>query len=438
MANSSIHIASGGAGYFAHNSRESETVNSIFSDEKNYCSCSKNEAFKIYKEELKKRSEKYTERTKQKLQKNTITHLSAIVNFNKNHTPEDMKKLCDHLEKRLDTKIIQFSMHRDEGYVSPAGEKIKNYHAHIEFLGLDSQGNSVRKKLDKKFLIELQSDTAKILNMERGINYTQEQIKRPKRLDTHEYKAHKQKESKQVLTTQKDLKKEILKLRTELQERGAGRNDYAELEQLNKEFKKQIKAKELTTEGLQERIENLKNKNQTLESENEDKSTKINTLLKQNKSLQEQNKTLNEELTKSEPKITHSSNMDDLESEINQDIKKLSNKYLTKKRGLLSSNTVIAEPKSFLDKVKSIALRTESIIKRCYAELQKQIVEFKKEITNLKEKIVKLEQEKTATKEEKDKSKDLSPAGEKLSEVAEFIRNKKIKELAKQKKGRER
>ena len=36
MATSSIHIEAGASGYFAHNSRESKTVNSIFDDEKNF------------------------------------------------------------------------------------------------------------------------------------------------------------------------------------------------------------------------------------------------------------------------------------------------------------------------------------------------------------------------------------------------------------------
>ena len=68
MAISSIHFASGHSGYFSHNSREAHTNNAIFSDEENYCSTSKDEAFQIYREELKIRSEAYEKRTGQKLQ----------------------------------------------------------------------------------------------------------------------------------------------------------------------------------------------------------------------------------------------------------------------------------------------------------------------------------------------------------------------------------
>lgn len=179
MAISSIHIENGKPGYFAHNSREAETKNSIFTDEKNYCSCSKDEAFKIYRTELNKRKETYINNTKQKFQAKTVTHLSAILNFNKEHTPADIKKVCDHLEKILDTKVIQYSLHRDEGHTIEKNSEgihnklyetidIKNYHAHIEFMGIDSNGKSLKQKIDKSFLKKLQTDVAKILNMKRG------------------------------------------------------------------------------------------------------------------------------------------------------------------------------------------------------------------------------------------------------------------------------
>lgn len=191
MAISSIHIENGKPGYFAHNSREAETKNSIFTDEKNYCSCSKDEAFKIYRTELRKRKETYINNTKQKFQAKTVTHLSAILNFNKEHTPADIKKVCDHLEKILDTKVIQYSMHRDEGHTIEKNSEdihnklyetidIKNYHAHIEFMGINSKGKSLKQKIDKPFLKKLQTDVAKILNMKRGqeSGYSKEEYKK--------------------------------------------------------------------------------------------------------------------------------------------------------------------------------------------------------------------------------------------------------------------
>lgn len=267
MAKSSIHIEAGGGGYFAHNSRETPTVNSVFSDEQNFCSCSKEDAFKLYRSELQIRSEAYTERTGQKLQKNAITHLSAIVNFNKDHTPEDMQRVCELLERKLDTKVLQMAMHRDEGKSADD----KNYHAHIEFMGLDSRGESVRRKLDRPTLRELQSEVSKTLGMERGHDYAKERLPRPKRLDTYEYKAHKEgieKEVKKVvLATQKDLNAEIALLRSQLKEQGATRSEYAQLEQINRELKEQIKAKDLTVDQLTKSLETVRTINHYSEGE---------------------------------------------------------------------------------------------------------------------------------------------------------------------------
>lgn len=257
MAISSIHFAAGHSGYFDHNSREAETNNAIFKDEKNYCSANKKEAFELFKKELALRTEAYTERTGQKLQKSTTTHLSAIFNFNKDTTPEQAHKVCEYLEKVLDTKVVQLAMHRDEGHIIEADSEaihdslkkeiaIKNYHGHIEMLGIDSQGNSIRKKLDKPTLRQIQTDVANILGMERGreTSYTKEEYekimahmlpkeeyetkrdynrafgyfakelglyksKKSKRLDTYEYKEMAKQRGEAVKELEKDLKKEL-------------------------------------------------------------------------------------------------------------------------------------------------------------------------------------------------------------------------------------
>lgn len=263
MAKSSIHIEAGSGGYFAHNSREAPTVNSVFSDEQNFCSCSKEDAFKLYRSELQIRSEAYTERTGQKLQKNAITHLSAIVNFNKDHTPEDMQRVCDLLERKFDTKVIQYAMHRDEGKSADD----KNYHAHIEFMGLDSKGESVRRKLDRPTLKALQSEVAQTLGMTRGKDYAKERTPRPKRLDTYEYKAHAKAVEEVKIATEKDLKAEVAQLRSQLKEQGATRADYAELEKINRELQEQIKAKDLTVDQLTTQLETVRSLNRYAESE---------------------------------------------------------------------------------------------------------------------------------------------------------------------------
>ena len=242
---SSIHIEKANIGEFYHNSREKKTKNSIFSTKDNYCNIKANEAMELYFSELKKRTELYRKRTGKKLHKKTITLFSAIINLNEKHTKEDLKKIVRFIEKRYNTKVIQLAIHKDEGHIDENGNKIINYHAHILFMGIDNEGISVRRKMDRKDLITLQDEIAKILNMPRGINYTQEKKKRPKRLDTYEYK--------RAMKLKND---EVAKLKNELQQK----------DEENKKLKKdlllknaQIRKLELTKQGLEKRIQKLKN-----------------------------------------------------------------------------------------------------------------------------------------------------------------------------------
>jgi len=69
--------------------------------------------------------------------------------------------------------------------------------------------------------------------------------------NTYEYKSHKKEESKTVKAKQKDLKEDIAKLKKQLQEQGARREQYAQLEQFNRDLKAKIKAKDLTIEQMQ-------------------------------------------------------------------------------------------------------------------------------------------------------------------------------------------
>jgi len=269
MAKSSIHIENGNAGFLAHNDRSKATVNSIFKHNKNEIWNSKEDAFKMYRFELAARSDAYTKRTHQKLQKKTTTHLSAIVNLNENHNLDDVKKVASLLERELDTKVFQIALHRDEGHINDEGEEVVNFHAHIEFMGLDQEGRSIRQKLKKKMLMDLQSETAMVLKMERGKEYVKGMHPRPKRLDTYEYKAHKKEESKTVKAKQKDLKEDIAKLKKQLQEQGAKRQQYAELEQLNRDLKARIKAKELTIEQMRQQIDQLNTNLWATETQNQ-------------------------------------------------------------------------------------------------------------------------------------------------------------------------
>lgn len=333
MATSSIHIQRAVQGSVGHNSREHFSYSVVFKSEHNECTTDIKEAYKTYRSELQIRTEAYTERTGQKLQKKAVTQLSAVINLEQHHTLKDLEPIKAELERLFDTTIYQMAIHRDEGklvnkadgtelysgkdfFLNPEKnelffdkkftkpvpmndyEIVKNYHAHIEMMGLDSKGNAIRQKMNKVALQGLQTTVAKTLNMERGKprdGYTKEEMKQilkvvgkksdyenttlyaqkfnesakelgifkesDKRKDTHKFKddgAEREKAKRQVLATQKDLNAEIAQLRSQLKEQGATRADYAEVEKIKREFTEQIKAKELSNDDLKKNLETVR------------------------------------------------------------------------------------------------------------------------------------------------------------------------------------
>jgi len=237
-------------GYLRHNTREKATPNSIFrvNEETVKYRHEADEAFSLALNILADREWKYQQRTGQKVQKSVIKHFSAVVNLEPHHTMEDVHEVVKYIQDTLDTAVVQIAIHRDEGHTvqNPhTHEKIPmiNDHAHIEFIGLDSQGNSIRRKMSRAFLQQLQTNVARILGMRRGkpnSTKTKEEKKATKRLGTYEYKKHKARESKTIQDqrlTMRLLKEENRKLRAELQANKALRVDYAQVEQMVNETK---------------------------------------------------------------------------------------------------------------------------------------------------------------------------------------------------------
>ena len=186
--------------------------------------------------------------------------IGAVVNLEQHHTLKDLEKIKDELEKVFDTKVFQMAIHRDEGkikhkvsgdylvsgtdfFLNPKDNNLyydkkytkplnlqdyeieKNYHAHIEMMGLKSDGKAIRQDMNKFKLSKLQDFVAESLQMERGKNYRIE--KSSKRLDTHEFKAQAKiiNDLKKDLVSEKDLKQKIQELKKELQDEKAKRPD---------------------------------------------------------------------------------------------------------------------------------------------------------------------------------------------------------------------
>lgn len=371
MGKSSIHLQTAKGGTVLHNARENYSKSVVFTDEKNELWNDSKTAFKMFRDELEVRTKAYTERTGQKLHKTTSTMISGVVNLEQHHTLKDMEKIKDYLEKEFGTKVIQMSVHRDEGklinkenqdlklvsgkdfFLNAKDNKLyfdskfenkinmnewqieKNYHGHFEMLGLDNEGKTLRKKMNIIKLSKLQDFTAQSLGMERTISNVivnekgkaqRKSTTNKKRLDTHEFKEQAKiiNETKKDLVSEKDLKKEILELKKELQEEKAKRPDYAKLENMNKLLLERVHEKNLTINDFKIEIDTYKKEREqlkkdifhpTLKKSDDTPATNLevaNHYIKQNKSLKEQNKVLENKVITLEDKIVSSSPQNDL------------------------------------------------------------------------------------------------------------------------------
>jgi hypothetical protein len=371
MGKSSIHLQTAKGGTVLHNARENYSKSVVFTDEKNELWNDSKTAFKMFRDELEVRTKAYTERTGQKLHKTTSTMISGVVNLEQHHTLKDMEKIKDYLEKEFGTKVIQMSVHRDEGklinkenqdlklvsgkdfFLNAKDNKLyfdskfenkinmnewqieKNYHGHFEMLGLDNEGKTLRKKMNIIKLSKLQDFTAQSLGMERTLSNVivnekgkaqRKSTTNKKRLDTHEFKEQAKiiNETKKDLVSEKDLKKEILELKKELQEEKAKRPDYAKLENMNKLLLERVHEKNLTINDFKIEIDTYKKEREqlkkdifhpTLKKSDDTPATNLevaNHYIKQNKSLKEQNKVLENKVITLEDKIVSSSPQNDL------------------------------------------------------------------------------------------------------------------------------
>ena len=143
MGKSSIHLQTAKAGTILHNERENYSKSVVFLDETNEIWNDSKTAFKLFREELAIRSEAYTKRTKQKLQKNTSTMISGVVNLEQHHTLKDMEKIKDYLEQRDHFKFYSYTQAQIRQY--------QTEHKKIMAIDNDQVRDQAFKNLDKKF-----------------------------------------------------------------------------------------------------------------------------------------------------------------------------------------------------------------------------------------------------------------------------------------------
>ena len=466
---SSIHIQKSSAGSVHHNSRENFSHSVVFTDEKNELLNNAKESFTIYRDELKIRSEAYSNSTGQKLQSRAVTQLSAVINLEQHHTMKDLEKIKTYLEKEFDTKVFQMAIHRDEGklkekttgnylvsgtdfFLNPKDNKHyydkkytkplnldnytieKNYHAHIEMMGLKSDGKAIRQDMNRFKLSKLQDFVAESLQMQRGKNYLID--KSSKRLDTHEFKQAKKiennvlKSAKEHIKTKtiplakaKKLQELINTLRAELKENGATRADYAQLEELNKALKTEVKNKTLTIEQLQQQTNSLRT--QLLNSEKE-----VNTLKTQINSLEAQkgsNPSIDTNLT-----IKSDSNPNMAYLIAHKTIEKDFERSFEKKE-VINANTFQTESVQVLTPVpeeQSLYSRIKNNFKGMFEYMQKQYFELMQKFQELEKKNKELTNENAELKAKVKTLESEAPKQIKKDPVLELLREAESKSFS--------
>lgn len=80
---------------------------------------------------------------------------------------EQLRQLAVALEKRFGIKTMQIHIHRDEGYQNAKDWK-PDLHAHMHFDWTKPNGKSLG--LTKSHMAEIQTITADVLGMERGVS----------------------------------------------------------------------------------------------------------------------------------------------------------------------------------------------------------------------------------------------------------------------------
>lgn len=255
---SSINIQAGKGSNFAESSREFEPRYLLPQEHRlsNQLLVTADQARAVLANEIAARSARYRERTGQRIQSKTTTHFSAVVNLDAHHGIEDVQRIADHLEQTLGTKVVQIAVHRDEGHMGEDGRPEYNWHAHLEFVGLDEQGASIARKMNRHYLRDLQAFTAKTLNM----SYTPltDQERPRKRLEHREFRESKKRETVTVQPLKNEIADkdaEIVTLRRRAEEAEKRAKDAEKRTEIALEA---LKAAQATIEAQKGEIERLK------------------------------------------------------------------------------------------------------------------------------------------------------------------------------------
>ena len=310
MRKGTFSVQTANANSSRHNSRELAPKYLIDSSQKNYYELiTPDNEFKSLAQNI------YKEKIKQTMQKKQVDNLiqETVLTLRPEQNENDVKDLFKKLNKKYGGhELLEVAIHRDEGYFLKDDiayyptknilfkdndwyvcsdssiqkpkvtdfdtkvninefEKVYNYHAHAKFSMFDrATGKTARmQKKDMSERIKFVSDNLGLAYApDKATSHIKKSVNQVK--DEHLAKARtmeqvKEKESKllkttfdQLLATKKDLAAAQAEVREKMKELGAAREDYAKLEQLNRDLKEKINEKDLTIEEMQDKFNSLK------------------------------------------------------------------------------------------------------------------------------------------------------------------------------------
>lgn len=124
--------------------------------------CGKSDS-QVFQEELAK-----AERKGGRVPKEENSLWEGVLNLNQHHTLEDAQRVAKHIEEKFNVICTRIAVHRDEGHINERGIVQYNIHAHLNFVTYKDGKQNWRRENVKDGFIQLQTDIAQMLDMERG------------------------------------------------------------------------------------------------------------------------------------------------------------------------------------------------------------------------------------------------------------------------------
>lgn len=106
--------------------------------------------------------------TRKKLHAKATPIREAVVNIEEGTTMRDLLRLSSRLNERFGISIFQIAIHRDEGFFNSDSNKL-NLHAHL-VADWTNPTNGESIKLNRQDMAEMQTITAEVLGMQRGVS----------------------------------------------------------------------------------------------------------------------------------------------------------------------------------------------------------------------------------------------------------------------------